>query len=472
MKRFWMRSLTGQLVALMLLALILSQLIFYFIYSRESARAMRDVRRDEFLARAAAVARLVSTTDESLHPEVLRAANTSLSRYWLTPHGPEDPAAWQQEARQYLLRALPTVPLNGSGTPSAPEIFMANPRLSASDLSGINSPVWTPLPDGVAGHPAHLIDLDAWNGFGFAVEIRDGLWLDTVYAKPGNLNAWPGNDFLSVGITAVVLSIVSIIAVRRIGRPLQRLTESAERIGRGEDVEPMPEEGADDIRRTASAFNRMQLRLRRFVEDRTRMIAAISHDLRTPITSLRLRAEFIEDPEIKDKMIATLDEMQAMTESTLTFAREEASLEKTRAIDLDALLESICDDLSEMGSDVVFTEGTRIPWRCRPDALRRALRNVIENAVRYGDRARVSISANSTSLDILVDDDGPGIPESEVERVFSPFVRLENSRNRETGGVGLGLSIARTIVRSHGGDIALANRPGGGLRATIHLPRE
>jgi signal transduction histidine kinase len=173
---------------------------------------------------------------------------------------------------------------------------------------------------------------------------------------------------------------------------------------------------------------------------------------------------------VREKLLLTLDEMQAMAETALAFAREEATGEPTRTIDLTALLESLCDDLADLGCDVAFSGGERMPYRCRPEALRRAVRNLVQNAVRYGARARVALRRGGDGIEIAVDDDGPGIPEAEFERVFTPFVRLEGSRNPATGGVGLGLSIARAIARDHGGDIILANRADGGLRATIGLP--
>jgi signal transduction histidine kinase len=213
----------------------------------------------------------------------------------------------------------------------------------------------------------------------------------------------------------------------------------------------------------------MQARLHRFVDDRTRMLAALGHDLRTPLTSLRLRAEFVADEELRDRMLSTIAEIQGMSEATLAFAREEATVESTRTVDLSALVASLCDDLAEIGCSVSFVEMPKISYRCRPDALRRAFRNLVENAVRYGDRARVSLVRNADTIEIVVEDDGPGIPDGATEQVFAPFFRLESSRNRETGGVGLGLSIARTIVRRHGGDIDLRNQATG-LRATVRLP--
>ena len=222
---------------------------------------------------------------------------------------------------------------------------------------------------------------------------------------------------------------------------MRRLAVAAEALGRGELVKPLPESGPDDIRQTAEAFNRMQERLERFVQDRTRMLAAISHDLRTPLTSLRLRAEFVTDHDVQEKMLKTIDEIQTMTEAALAFVREEATAEATRTVDLSALVESLCDDLAELGHNVTFIDGTAINYRCRPDALRRAIRNLIENAVRYGECARVSVLLTAKSVDIAIEDDGPGIPDEVMEQVFAPFYRLEDLRNPETGGVGLGRGV-------------------------------
>lgn len=467
MKRFWTRSLTGQLIVLMLLALALSQAFALLIYRGERAHAMRQVVRDEFLGRTASVARLMRGTAGALREDTLQTTGTPLTRYWLTPSPPAEPAAWQKAARERLLNG----PQPADATHAGANLF-TNDRLldrtSAGAWETLSADAW------LLRSPAQMLSLDEWNGFGVAVPLSDGTWLNAVYAKPGYLVATtpPPRYYASLVISAVIFSVVAVLIARRISRPLQRLTHTAERLGRGEQVDLLPEDGADDIRRTAAAFNRMQTRLRRFVEDRTRMLAALGHDLRTPITSLRLRAEFVSDPETREKLLATLAEMQAMTEAALAFARSEATAEPTRAVDLHALVESLCDDLAELGWDVSFSNGDRLPCCCRPDALRRAVRNLVENAVRYGDRARVTLSQTDDSLEIAVADDGPGIPPDDVERVFAPFVRLETSRNAATGGVGLGLAIARSIVRGHGGDIVLANARPRGLNATIRLPRD
>lgn len=305
-----------------------------------------------------------------------------------------------------------------------------------------------------------------------SVQLGTGEWLNVASRRPHFTWRWAWPWFYSLSFMAVAMAIVVVVVIRRITRPMAQLADAADRLGRGEEVAPLAENGPEEIVRTTRAFNQMRERLHRFVQDRTRMLAAISHDLRTPITTLRLRAELLDDEEARDRILATLEEMQGMAEATLAFAREESATEETRSVDLSALASSICDDLADIGQEVEFEESSKLTCRCRPGAFRRALRNIIENAVRYGQRARVRIERSRGSILIVVDDDGPGIAAERMEDVFAPFVRLEESRNKETGGVGLGLAIARSIVRGHGGDIELANRQDGGLRVIIRLPED
>jgi signal transduction histidine kinase len=280
-----------------------------------------------------------------------------------------------------------------------------------------------------------------------------------------------GGAFLaSFLISAVAVAAAGAIGIGYASRPLRRLATAADRLGRGESFAPLPETGPDETRHANAAFNRMRERLDRYIRDRTAMLAAIAHDLRTPITSLRLRAEFIEDEEAKAKILETLAEMQAMAEAVLAFARGDAESEETRATDIAALVESIVDDVAESGRDATFADSPPVVRRCRPFALRRAIANLIDNATFYGGRARARVETDKDEVRIIVDDDGPGVPASDLERVFDPFVRLEGSRSRETGGAGLGLAISRGILRAHGGDVTLQNRPGGGLRAIATLP--
>ena len=227
------------------------------------------------------------------------------------------------------------------------------------------------------------------------------------------------------------------------------------------DTSPAP----DDTK-----FDPDKFRLRRFVDDRTMMLAAISHDLRTVLTRLRLRAEFIEDEQQQGKAIADIDEMQAMLEETLSFARDDAREEAAVETDLAALLQGLCETMSESGPPLVFAGSAPLPATCRPVALRRAFTNLIENAATYGKEATVSLAEAGGGLEVTVADRGPGIPEDMREKVFAPFFRLEGSRSRETGGTGLGMAVARAIIRRHGGDITLEDRPDGGLVARVRLP--
>ena len=233
----------------------------------------------------------------------------------------------------------------------------------------------------------------------------------------------------------------------------------------------MPETGTSETRQAARAFNIMQARLRSLIENRTRMLAAISHDLRTPLTLLRLRAENVENPQERDKMLATIAEIDAMVGETLQFARDEATTELRRPTDIAALVQSIVDDMADAGMPVKMEPAEPVVYDCQPDALKRAIRNLLDNAVKYGKAANAAIQTTPKTIEIVIDDEGPGIPEQELSRVFDPFYRLEESRSRETGGVGLGLAIAQSILQAHHGEIALSNRPGGGLRARISLPR-
>jgi signal transduction histidine kinase len=304
-----------------------------------------------------------------------------------------------------------------------------------------------------------------------SMQIDDGRWLNVatgIASPPSFFSARLG---LSMAVMLIAVVAISALIVGRMTEPLKQLSRAAEKLGTDVQGPAIPETGPEEVRRTAHAFNTMQNRIRRFVEDRTQMLGAITHDLGTPITRLRLRAEFVRDQDLREKMLRDLDDMQHMVASTLAFIREDAALEPQTTADLGSLLARVCDDIKDAGAEVELAETPRwVLVDCRPIALRRALGNLIENAVKYGRSARVSLLPEPDRLLIQIDDDGPGIPEDRQEDVFQPFLRLEDSRNRETGGTGLGLAVARTIVRAHGGDIHLSNRKGGGLRVTVSLP--
>jgi signal transduction histidine kinase len=276
---------------------------------------------------------------------------------------------------------------------------------------------------------------------------------------------------LSMAVMLVAVVAISALIVGRMTEPLKQLSRAAEKLGMDVQAPAIPETGPEEVRRTARAFNVMQNRIRRFVEDRTQMLGAIAHDLGTPITRLRLRAEFVEDKAARAKVLRDLDDMQQMVTSTLSFIREESASEPQSTVDIGSLMSRVCDDFADQGLDVTLEDVPRwILVDCRPVALRRALSNLVDNAVKYGHSAKVSLVQDSAFLRILIQDQGPGIADDRQEDVFKPFLRLEDSRNRETGGTGLGMSVARTIIRAHGGDIRLTNRAEGGLCIEVRLP--
>jgi signal transduction histidine kinase len=274
-----------------------------------------------------------------------------------------------------------------------------------------------------------------------------------------------------IALRLVTVIVLSLIAVRFVTRPLSTLASAAEALGRDIHHPPLDEKGTVEVRRAAHAFNTMQARLIEYIQERTRILAAVSHDLKTPITRLRLRTELLHDLEVQAKFARDLEEMEAMVSATLDFTRGLDQVEAQREVDVMALLESLQADAQDMGKKISIDGDTRRPIKAYPQSLKRCISNLLENAVKFGSEARVSVEDSGQMLVIRISDDGPGVPEAEMGRVFEPFYRVEASRNRATGGTGLGLSIARNNARAQGGDVTMRNRPEGGLEVTLTLPR-
>ena len=304
-----------------------------------------------------------------------------------------------------------------------------------------------------------------------SVQLEDGSWVTFGSDAFRQVSSSEHDVLGSLTAMAVGILIVSVLLVRSITAPLRALAGAADRIGTDISTHAAAETGPREIRHVAKAFNTMQARIGRLISDRTQTLAAVSHDLKTPLTRLRLRAEFVGDDDLRQMIDGDLDEMERMIDSTLAFLRGDASGEESRTIDIGSILKTICDQAADAGHDVVLSGNERAALHCKPLAIKRALSNLIDNAIKYGRRASVSLADKAHELVVTIDDDGPGIAECEQERVFDPFYRIEGSRSRETGGTGLGLTLARTVVRTHGGDIALRNRAGGGLRVVVSLPK-
>ncbi len=445
-RRLWPRSLAGRTALVLLLALTLAQAAGLLIHALDRVDLQRFAQSREISARAFGLWRAVLTV-----PPERRAA-----------------ALAEAELPQGLSASVDDVPLVEPGMPPPPLPAMRLFRLD--QLASAGPPRFRAREVRVAG---------LGGPFEFATSLRlpEGDWLNLRVRLP-RPRPWHSETFLLAFLVMTAATAgLTLWSVRRLTRPVRDLAEAAERLGRDVNAPPLPEGGPSEVATAARAFNTMAERIRRFVGDRTQMLAAIGHDLRTPVTRLRLRAEFLEDEEQRRRMVADLDEMEAMIAATLAFARDEAAAEPAVPLDLAALCRTVLDEAAdarpETAERVSYAGPERLVAQGRPVALKRALANLVNNALSYGGAARLRLQppdARTHGVRLTVEDDGPGIPPAELEAVFQPFRRLEGSRNRETGGVGLGLPIARNILRAHGGDVVLRNRVGGGLLAEATLP--
>ncbi len=454
------KSFTGQLVLLIVASLILTQAILVLMFALERRHTVEAWIRTEITNRIADTAERLHTEDPERHELVLRALSSRRLQFRLGPPRFEVPAGQNPVLQKNTLvealeaRGLTPVSVETGRSLRRPHRRDGRPP---PDKDGMPGPHRGPM------HAFATIDLGG--GLVFTAHWRH--WV--------GIPPWNRGVLTTTLVSVLVLIGVVVLAARRISEPLRDLTQSADRAGATGllgrvQTPPVPERGPDDMRRTIRAYNRMGERLSNLLDHQRRMLAAVGHDLRTPITALRLRAEFVTDEDNRTKMIRILDEMQSMTDGILSLVREDIEEEAPVPTDLADLVDSIVGDFQDLGSDVRITISEPAVAVCRPVALARALRNLIENAVRYGERARVRLSADERTATILIDDDGPGLSREDLETVFEPFARLETSRSRETGGLGLGLTIARSLIDLHDGSLILETRPEGGLRAAVTLP--
>jgi signal transduction histidine kinase len=463
MIRLWPDTLVGRTIVVVLAGVALSNLIALAIYTGERLDALTSVRGRFLAERIADVAEALVAARPEMRPAMLRGFRTRGVRFSWSPEAAAK--VGREDWRTRLIRRALGDALNVSEDrfrlgfrPLAPGERIFRRHRQPPQQAGRPPP---------AEGEARLV-------LAGSLQLDDGTWLNFVAPFPNLQPFWTSRFFLIIVTTTVIALAASVWAVRRATRPLGALAVAAERLGTDITAPSIAEEGPREVRLALHAFNEMQGRLQRIVHDRTQMLAAISHDLRTPITRMKLRAELVEDLEQQAKMIADLDEMEAMVAATLSFARDDPAREPLVRLDLAALLQSLCADAVACGAKVRYEGPARLVFTGRATALKRAFANLIDNAVKYGRSCRVTAVETATEkggvVVVTVEDNGPGIPETERERVFEPFYRVETSRSRATGGVGLGLSVVRGAVRAHGGDIALANRPEGGLCATVTLP--
>ncbi|WP_288365786.1 HAMP domain-containing sensor histidine kinase [uncultured Marinobacter sp.] len=469
--RLWPRRAGGQLALLLILVLLVAQVITIVILAGERQGALRSASLEHVLQRVADGYTLADTTDPERQERILRALSSPTLRLSI------DPAPYLTEDRA-----------SGMTRRLAKELELPVEQVrTAMEADEDNC---MPDRDEHRDRERHDDEDDEHHEYeehrdeddhrddrhecppvlGVSLALSSGQWFNARARPPAPSWLWLKATLTSVGITAVLLTLTLLLAVRRILQPMNELSLAAHAFGRGEKVR-VPEKGPEDVREVTRAFNQMQDQVGRAQEDRARLLAALAHDLRTPITSMRLRVEMLPEGEDRDRLLDSLREMQHLAEATLDFIRG-TTTEQHRRYDLATLLDSLCGDLQEMGLAVHCDDSPRCVLQGQPEAVKRALRNLIENAVNYGEQAEVTLATTDTEAVVTIVDQGPGILEADRERVFEPFYRLEHSRSRETGGAGLGLAIARTLIRGMGGDIRLGAGPGGqGLQVSVTLPK-
>ncbi len=440
---WWPRTLGAQLVAVTAVAVLLSDLTVaaWFQYRQESQSESALV--DRLVDRAVSASTLLAAIPAKQRDAAAHALSSNIWHFQLH-HGA--PVSQPMDDQEQTLAARVRVLIPANKARSSVVVDYRDPH--RVEL----------LQNGEA--PISVIDV--------TVPVVRGTELTTTLYRPPPA-PWPLQIVIAALVAVLTTSLAAAFIARRVASPLSQLAASAFEAARGGKATRVVEEGPDDVRRAAHAFNLMTDQVTRTLERQRQLLSAVGHDLRTPITAMRISTEFIEDEELSERLQKNLEELQDLTETVLSAARG-AGWEAKRKVDLSALIESLCADLEELDMPVTWDTHTPAPLMCRPAEIRRAVRNLIENAVVYGKNADVRLEDRTDGYEIVVDDDGPGIAEGERARVFEPFVRLETSRSQETGGTGLGLTLVKAIAEGHGGAITLENSASGGLRARLFLP--
>ena len=463
----WPRSLFGRVAGVLAVGLVLAQGLSAWINWAERDRVLLEAAGMQPVQRIADIVRLLDSLDAAERGRIVRILNVPPLVVTLDRPPLAEAAQADTGVHARMLAAMLRAVLGDQR-----KVQVAAPAGSASD----------PRPTGPwAGR--HAMMMSPGRGMGgrgagpggirvvTQVQLVDGQWATFDTTLPREATGLPARLLLTLTVLLVVVLTLSFIAVRWLSRPLRTLAEAAEGLGKNIHAPPLAEEGPTEVRQAARAFNTMQSRLVSYIEDRTRVLAAISHDLKTPLTRLRLRAELLDDEDTRARFEKDLGEMQSMVTDALAALRGLDAPAQTVPVDVMALLESLQADNREQGRTIEIEGRAASPLTADPLRLKRCVGNLLDNAVIYGQRAHVSVEDSPKSLTLRIRDEGPGIPEAMLERVFDPFFRLEGSRSRETGGTGLGLSIARNIARAAGGDVSIRNRPAGGLEAVLVLPR-
>ena len=452
LKKHWLPdSLFARMSLILLCGLIAAQLLSFKLQWQERGQVLSAAYRESFFERIAETVRELETTQTTEREALLSSLKnpdfhvTLIKDSQVFAHSPRGKMAFSLSAK------------------------LGSPReMRSADSRGMGGGMGNGMGGGMGRMAPHaappIIDL----------RLNDGQWI-RVSPQPESSSAnLPQDLFLQLLLSLGIVLFVVILAVHQATKPIQQLAHAVDIFGRDIDAPPLPESGMREARHAAQAFNQMQTRIKRLLGERSRALAAVSHDLRTPLTRLRLRTELVDDAALRTQMTNDLELMAQMIEGTLAHLRGLEERETTRKIDINALLHSLVEDAALLGRHISLEGVAKAPYRGKLSGLRRALQNLIDNAAQYAQHAKLSIIDSPDSLKLSIEDDGPGIPESEFERVLTPFYRLEsrtNERENSSKSTGLGLSIVQDVALLHGGKLTLANRPQGGLRVTLFLPR-
>lgn len=483
-------SLFGRLMAALLSVVGVTAVIMVILVGRERQDiAFRRSDAGSVVELVAATsAELARLSQEARVAELARLRAESLSVERGPPSRPPPPPQQDSEQAARVLAARLgrelgaqfTIDIRGA-QPSAADVIRVVPGRRFRG-PGSGPPANGGGPGGFEGRPppndlavgdvrGRRSQRDGFRELDIGVTLPDGERITYRMDVPFAELPLPRGIFYQLLLVGAGLAIVLYAMTRTIVNPLSALARAAEAVGRGVRQAPLEESGAREIREATRAFNTMQERLHRYLDSRTRVLAAMSHDLRTPLTRLRLRVETIDDEELRERFITDLDEMNGMVMGALNLFKGSNDEEPTRPIDVGQLLEELRAHFAEIRASVAIEGAVREPIAVKPQALKRCLTNLLSNAIQYGERATVAIDDQAAELVLRILDEGPGIPEPALEQVFEPYFRIESSRNPATGGTGLGLSIARDIAQAHGGSLRLRNRSPHGLEATLRLPR-
>ena len=461
------KSLFGRLVLVLLAGLIIAQTISAYFLLHDRGQTLYQAIQESMITRTSAIVRLLDSTPPDKRERFLPLLSSPELAIKLADN-PFETTTNDSESKfvskvvtQRLENNLPSemkVRVSIDGNVMASRFPQMHRRHMMRNGSG---PPWAQQ---IGPHAMARFVL-------IQVQLQDSSWVIFERGVPENTFIWPAKILIVLGILLISVIVISLLAVKTITRPLDRLRMAAEGLGKNIQQEPLSESGPTEVKETAIAFNQMQQRLKNYIEDKAEILAAVSHDLKTPLTRLRLRTDLLDDNEVSKKIEKDLDDMEKMVTATLDFMRGSESKEERQPIDLIALLESIQDDFNEAGNRVTFNGHSNAPFQGKPLALKRCIINLVENGIRYGEKVDISLEDNPLDISILICDYGPGIPYELHEKVFAPFYRLENSRAQHTGGTGLGLGIARNVARAHGGELTFSKQDNGHFCVIIKLPR-